>query len=542
MTGETTADNKPFKYEWFTVGDINGFFGIMFDNVTVLAFLATILISIFDMPKDIVMTKMFPGTAFGVLVGDLVYSWTAFRLANRTKKQVTAMPLGLDTPSTIGVAFAVLGPAYQGYLAAGMSPEQAGMQTWYVGMATMIYVGIFKTIFSFFGRWLMNIVPQAGLMGSLAGVGLALLAFGPAMNIMQAPVIGMVALGIVLYNMIANVKLPFNMPGVFASVLVGTILYYIFGPLGLTGVKFAAPTSVDLAFSFPWPTANFMKGMADGLMYLPVALPFAVLTVVGGINVTESARLGGDEYDTREVLLVEAISTLVAGVCGGVAQSTPYIGQPAFKQMGSRCGYTILTGLVVGIGGMMGIISFIVDAIPAAVLAPILVFVGLNIVCQAFSSCGVKYGPAVVFAFIPNIARAVWIKINALPADVFAQTPKFLDEHFVTMVMCNGFILTAMLWGSFLALMIDKKFKLASLYLVILSVLSFFGIIHSVCSNGNMYLPWNLETAYQQMAAYQFSLCYMVLAVIIYLLSFSKEAKEAIAEEKASSEEKQVQA
>ena len=534
MTAETTADNKSFKYEWFTVGDINGFFGIMFDNVTVLAFLATILTSTFGMPKDIVMTKMFPGTAFGVLVGDLVYSWTAFKLAYRTKKNVTAMPLGLDTPSTIGVAFAVLGPAYQGYVAAGMSPEQAGMQTWYVGMATMIYVGIFKTVFSFFGRWLMNVVPQAGLMGSLAGVGLALLAFGPAMNIMSAPVIGMVALGIVLYNMIANVKLPGNMPGVFASVLIGTILYYILGPLGLAGVDFTPPTAVALTFSFPWPTASFLNGMADGLMYLPVAIPFAVLTVVGGINVTESARLAGDEYDTREVLLVEAISTLVAGVCGGVAQSTPYIGQPAFKQMGSRSGYTILTGLVVGIGGMMGIIGFIVDAIPAAVLAPILVFVGLNIVCQAFTACDVKYGPAVAFAFIPNVARAVWIKINQLPDDVFTTSKQFFNELFVTMVMCNGFILTAMLWGAFLALMIDKKFKLASLYVLILSVLSFFGIIHSVCSNGNMYLPWTLETHYQMMAAYQFSLCYLILAVMLFLLSFSKEAKEAAAAEATS--------
>ncbi|MDO5296054.1 MAG: hypothetical protein Q4F00_05315 [bacterium] len=531
MTDEKTVDlGKPFKYEWFGVGDINGFFGIMFDNVTVLAFLATILIVFFDMPKDIVMTKMFPGTAFGVLVGDLVYSWTAFRLANRTKKHVTAMPLGLDTPSTIGIAFAVLGPAYKGYLEQGMTPHDAGMQTWYLGMATMIYVGIFKTIFSFFGNWLMKVVPQAGLLGSLAGVGLALLGFGPTVEIMSAPVIGMVALGILLYNMVAGIKLPFNIPGVFASVVVGTILYYVLGPLGLAGVQYQSPTASALSFNLPWPSLGFIAGLKDGLQYLPVAIPFAILTVVGGINVTESARLAGDEYDTREVLLVEAIATLVAGVCGGVAQSTPYIGQPAFKEMGSRSGYTILTGLVVGIGGMMGIIGFIVDVIPAACLAPILVFVALNIICQAFTACPAKYGPAVAFAFFPNVARAVWIKINELPKDVFEQTPKFFNEHFVTMVMCNGFILTAMLWGAFLSLMIDRKFKLSACYLLILAFLSFFGIIHSVCPNGNMYLPWHLETAYQMNAAYQFSLGYLVLGVLIFVLSFSKEAQEIPAE------------
>ncbi len=75
--------------------------------------------------------------------------------------------------------------------------------------------------------------------------------------------------------------------------------------------------------------------------------------VVGGINVSESARAAGDDYRTRDVLLVEALSTLVAGFCGGVAQTTPYIGQPAYKHMGARSGYTLLTGLFIGLGGML---------------------------------------------------------------------------------------------------------------------------------------------------------------------------------------------
>ena len=89
------------RYRWFVAGDINGFFGLMFDNLTVLSFLAGILVFAFGFPSDIVYTRMFPGTAFGVLFGDLVYTVMAFRLARRTgRTTVTAMPLGLDTPST----------------------------------------------------------------------------------------------------------------------------------------------------------------------------------------------------------------------------------------------------------------------------------------------------------------------------------------------------------------------------------------------------------------------------------------------------------
>ncbi|CAN0389682.1 unnamed protein product, partial [Phaeothamnion confervicola] len=156
-------------YKWFTAGDINGFFGLMFDNLTVLSYVAGILIFGFGYPADIVYTRMFPGTAFGVLFGDIIYTLMAFRLAKKTgKSNVTAMPLGLDTPSSIGVALAVLGPAFLD-LKTKMPEHDAAMMTWYIGMATMVNVGIIKLIFSFFGSWLQRVVPQAGLLGSLAG-------------------------------------------------------------------------------------------------------------------------------------------------------------------------------------------------------------------------------------------------------------------------------------------------------------------------------------------------------------------------------------
>src|SRR5512136_770001 len=149
------------KYRWFVLGDWNGFFGLMFDNLTVLSFLAGILIFAFKFPVDIVYTRMFPGTAFGVLFGDLVYTWMAFRLAKKTGNQnVTAMPLGLDTPSTIGIALVVLGPCFIAMKANGMNERDAAMMTWYVGMATMVMIGIVKVIFSFLGRWVQKIVPQ----------------------------------------------------------------------------------------------------------------------------------------------------------------------------------------------------------------------------------------------------------------------------------------------------------------------------------------------------------------------------------------------
>ena len=122
------------KYRWFVAGDINGFFGLMVDNLTVLSFLAGILIIVFKYPAEIVYGKMFPGTAFGVLFGDLVYTYMAFRLAKKTNNpNVTAMPLGLDTPSTIGIALTVLGPSFIYLKSQGMAVNDAAMIILFMG-------------------------------------------------------------------------------------------------------------------------------------------------------------------------------------------------------------------------------------------------------------------------------------------------------------------------------------------------------------------------------------------------------------------------
>src|SRR5205814_3401281 len=129
-------------YRWARWGDLNAFFGLMLDNVAVMGALLTAITSTaaptekLGFTPEFVLTRMIPGTALGVLLGDLVYTWMAFRLARRTgRDDVTAMPLGLDTPSTIGIALFVLLPVLQearGRL--GLDPEAAMNYAWHVGV------------------------------------------------------------------------------------------------------------------------------------------------------------------------------------------------------------------------------------------------------------------------------------------------------------------------------------------------------------------------------------------------------------------------
>ncbi len=523
MTDSATASPR-----WFVSGDLNGFFGLVVDNLSILGFIAAGLIGIFGVPADIVFGKMFPGTALGVLVGNLMYTWQARRLAMRTgRSDVTAMPLGLDAPTSIGMVLLVLGPAFLAYRAQGLDPQAAGLATWQLGMASLVVMGVLKLALSFAGDTITRLVPQAALLGSIGGAALLLLGFLPLVELLRSPVVGLVTFGLLLYALVAKGRLPLRIPGVLFAFLVGTTLYYGLGLAGLGAPGFALPQAVSLSVTLPWPGLGFLQGLPATLPYLPLLFPFALLMVVGGINVSESARAAGDDYRTRDVLLVEAVSTLVAGICGGVAQTTPYIGQPAYKHMGARHGYTLLTGLFIGLGGMLGIVAGLVQWLPLAVLAPIIVYVGLDIAVQAFQSTRREHAIAVALAFLPAVAYLLTIKLGnpawiapehfaALYAD---SSSHGFPELAVIVVLGNGFIITALLWAATLVALIDRRHLQALACLLIAAVLTAFGVIHSVHPQGAVYLPWELQ-GLQRSLAWQFAGAYAVLAAGVAWLAW----------------------
>jgi AGZA family xanthine/uracil permease-like MFS transporter len=107
----TPAPASTASPRWLAAGDLNGFLGLALDNTTNLVILSSLLIGVFGFPADLVLGRMLPGTALGVLAGDLAYTVMAVRLARRTgRDDVTAMPFGIDTPTLFAMVFGVLGP------------------------------------------------------------------------------------------------------------------------------------------------------------------------------------------------------------------------------------------------------------------------------------------------------------------------------------------------------------------------------------------------------------------------------------------------
>jgi AGZA family xanthine/uracil permease-like MFS transporter len=287
------------------------------------------------------------------------------------------------------------------------------------------------------------------------------------LKILRDPLVGLVALVVLLLGLVGGVRMPFGVPGAFAAVLAGTALFWLRAALGGAGQPPPA-VGAGLALAIPWPTLAWVTALDEALPYLAIALPFALVTIVGGIDNTESALAAGDEYRTRDILLVESLATVLAGLCGGVIQNTPYIGHPAYKAMGARAGYTLATGLVIGLGASVGVLGALVGVLPEA---------------------------AVAITFVPVAAAVVLIELGGLLSALGRTAADLSGQAAMTygalLVLGNGFILTAVLWGTALVFIIERRRAATAAVFAIASLATLCGLVHSPLPSGAVFWPWS---------------------------------------------------
>lgn len=523
-------------YDWASLGDINAFFGLSLDNLADLVLAVGLLSGVFGYPIDFALSHMVPGTAVGVVIGDLLFTWMAFRLARRTGQNVTAMPLGLDTPSTFGMVFFVIGPAYTASLAGGMEQEMAARHAWHIGMCSIVASGVFKLLCSPVANRIRNIVPRAGLLGSLAAIAVALISFLPMLEIMSSPMVGMVSLGIVLASLTAGIAFPMRIPGALAALVIGGVLSTILGHCGWLPPA-ASHSHIDPSLAM-WPTEwlralrfEWCEAWQDSLRYLPIVIPFALGTVVGGIDCTESAAAAGDEYDTNAVVAVEAIATIAAGACGGVIQTTPYIGHPAYKSMGGRAAYTLATAVFIGTAGLTGCFAYFYEAIPGPAILPVLVFIGLEITAQSFRATPSKHYPAVVIACIPALAALLVIETDKLIAAGATPTGALAIELHAIRMLASGFIVTSLLWAGVVVSLLDRSLLKAAAWCTVAGGISLFGVIHSPFSDSHLFVPWHIGQLPAEAAGrgpIEMSIAYLLMAVLFVAWHAYDRTKNAL--------------
>jgi AGZA family xanthine/uracil permease-like MFS transporter len=527
------------RYGWARWGDVNAFFGLMLDNVAALLLLVAVVASDASSSANradrftawFVIEWIIPGHAIGVLIAAGLYTWLAARLARRTgRHDVTAMPLGLDTPSTFGVGLLVLIPTLtEAQAERGMDHNTASLFAWNVGMVVLVLLGLFKTALAPLGNWARGIIPRAALLGPLAATTLALITFLPmAREIAAAPVAGLPTLAIILLALLADRGGAQRYPGVALAIVAGLCIYVLgYGVGAWQGWDVVPlPESRILPRGLELPNLHRLGTTAwwsdvwwKALAMLPLVLPFGLATVIGGIECTESAEADGDSYDTRSILLGQGLATVATGLCGGVIQTTPYYGHPAYKTMGAHVGYPVFVALALLLLAFLGWFRVLYTWVPQAVLFPVIVYIGLQTVSHSLRVTPSRHYPAVALAAIPVLAYLALIPLHLA---LGSRDPDAAGAGLAQTLRClaNGFVLTSVLWAAALATLLDGQRTRSAAFVLTAGVCSLIGLIHSPLAAAPLAWPdaaWlqSLPDAARFQTPYHWAASYALAAVFI---------------------------
>ena len=114
----------------FVGGDVDGFFGLAIDNLIQFLLVLLLCTAVLEFPVELVLDTVLPGAAMSVLVGNLFYSWQAQRLSAKTgRKDVTALPYGINTVSLFAYVFLVMLPVKLAAMEQGLDNAAAASQT-----------------------------------------------------------------------------------------------------------------------------------------------------------------------------------------------------------------------------------------------------------------------------------------------------------------------------------------------------------------------------------------------------------------------------
>ena len=113
------------KYPLFVKRDLDGFFGLFIDNLVQLLLVVALCGGLCGMSGDetyLIFSRILPGAAVSLLMGNLFYAWQARRLARREgRSDVCALPYGINTPSLLVYIFFVMAPVYNKYHSAELA-------------------------------------------------------------------------------------------------------------------------------------------------------------------------------------------------------------------------------------------------------------------------------------------------------------------------------------------------------------------------------------------------------------------------------------
>jgi adenine/guanine/hypoxanthine permease len=480
------------KLPWLVKKDLDGFFGLMTDNLMQLIVIAVLCEQVCGMSASTVFGTILPGAALSIVIGNLFYTLQARRVARReNRSDVTALPYGINTPSLFAFVFFIMLPVREETGSAELA--------WKVGLLACMGSGVLELAGAFVAEFIRTHTPRAALLSALAGIAITFIAMDFALRIFNRPLVAFLPLAIILIEYFGRVRFPFGLPGGLVALVAGTALAW---GLQYFGFNYMNPAAVERSLAEFRPTLPHFAGAAIWEVlrteyvwkYLSIIFPMGLINVIGSLQNIESAEAAGDRFSTFHSLAVNGIGAIAAALFGSCFPTTIYIGHPGWKALGARSGYSLLNALFIGFICLSGLVNLIFSLVPIEAGAGIVLWIGIIITAQAFQATPQEHAPAVAFGLFPAVA-AYGVTVVETTLRVAGQSwasvglETFSTRGLLIMGMLaleRGFIVNSMVLAAIVVFIIEKKFFYAAVWALIASLLSFVGVIHAfqVTSSG----------------------------------------------------------
>jgi AGZA family xanthine/uracil permease-like MFS transporter len=336
------------------------------------------------------------------------------------------------------------------------------------------------------------------------------------------PVVGLPILILAMIGVFGGYLFPKKIPP-FVVAIVGGILYAFL--LGRSSIDFSA-----VGFYFPNPVTTvqaLISGFVVMAPFLTIIIPIEIYNFIETMDNVESANAAGDNYSVREAQFADGICTMIAAIFGSVVPNTVWLGHAGLKKAEAGIGYSIISGVVLGLAGVFGLFSFLSALVPPAVCAITYLWCAVIMTSQAYRACDRKYYAAIGVAMVPPVADFLFTQITGAVAlsNNWTETMEtglagyssevtrlLLDNG----VMWNGVpavkagaIIIGIILGTAVVFIIDKRLDKTAVVFLCGAVLSLFGFIHSAALGVYLSSP--------------FMIAYVIAAVLCFVLHLGRK-------------------
>ncbi len=498
-----------FQPPWFVRKDLDGFFGLMIDNLIQLILIVGLCRELIHLPDEYIFGRILPGAAISILFGNFFYAWQARRLARESgREDVTALPYGINTVSLFAFVFFIMLPIYL--------ETKDPIRAWKVGLVACFLNGVIEILGAFIAEQVRRVTPRAALLSALSGIAITFIAMDFTFKIFARPLVALLPMALIFVAYFSHQRLPLGLPGGMVAIAVGTALGWALGPMH------GAALALGHSMALPVFSGDALwQALADPgfLNYFSVIFPMGIFNVVGSLQNIESAEAAGDRFKTFPSLMANGIGSVAAALFGSVFPTTIYIGHPGWKRLGARSGYSALNGVFITLLCFTGTIQSVLALIPLEAGIGILLYIGIIIVAQAFQETPKEHAPAVALGIVPALAgwgllmvetglRAAGKSLFQVGLGPFGR--ESLAIHGM-IALERGFIFSSMILAAIGVALIERQLARAGVWSAAAALLSALGVIHAYDLGAG-----GITSRFGWMAAPEFFVSYLILAFLFF--------------------------